>query len=341
MALKLFKILLQRFHTPSRKQKMAGFTVLELLMATLIATFVLIVLMEFIIDLLQTDRREYARNETQREMQMALDYIVNDLREAAYVYDQPGVEAIKTYLPSNFAVKKFEPILAFWKPETIPDSDLSSLNCNGFVQPQQSQCNLLKIKRRAYSLVVYLLVRNDENNTVTNGVPKWKGMSRILRYQLNKYQNIANLQQSVGYVDPSENTVSFQTWPLNSNGISLQTSLPSDQNRPVLVDFVDFPYTPRPDGLADPDNTNCPDTTNYSRIPPENHRFNNPSFMVCVSKSTVNLGTGTGTNTSSTNQDVLIFLRGNPTGKAGVKVAPLLAVKTQAVARGVIDKRPQ
>lgn len=355
MAAQLLKALIQqRIPNIRKRQKNRGFTILELLVATLIATMVIIALLDMVVDLLQTDRREYARNETQREMQMSLDYMVNDIREAAYVYNESELNDVRTFLnlPQGFT-----PILAFWKPETISDSTLNTLgNCTQFAanSPERTECDQLIVRRRAFSLIVYL----QKENTAQERQQQWKGISRIARFQLNKYREngIAGLQKTPGYVDPQENTVSFASWPrVGSRTGSPATGASSgggQGNTQVLVDFVDYPTgapgTTRPDNLIAPERPKCPDENLpltqqvYSRIPSNtssfSNQFTNPSFMVCVS---TNNTFNSGADLSNTNQDVLIFLRGNPTGKAGVKVAPLLAVKTQAVARGVVNKQPQ
>ncbi|MBE9229329.1 prepilin-type N-terminal cleavage/methylation domain-containing protein [Phormidium sp. LEGE 05292] len=351
MTVKLFQKILKLGGASSRKRsKNSGFTILELLVATLIATFVVVALLDFVVDLLQTDRREYARNETQREIQMALDYMVNDVREAAYIYDYAGLQKITDSkymkLPPGYA-----PILAFWKPETIGDNDMGSLkDCNQFGtnNDKRTECDLLIIRRRAYTLVVYLQKVNDTNDKSQG----WRGVSRIARLNIPKYTQtgVSSLTKTPGYVDPAEKTVKFETWPLDGTGVSLQNEVADGTAKgttQVLVDFVDFPTKSRKsdlysDTLTPPDKTQCPNNTNYSQIPsstgatPTGATFDNPSFMVCVS---TNNTIGAGALQSNVNQDVLIFLRGNPTGKAGVNVAPLLAVKTQAVARGVVDKQ--
>ncbi|XWK85826.1 MAG: hypothetical protein U7127_16525 [Phormidium sp.] len=340
MAAKFLQTILKWRNRSSRKRnKNPGFTILELLVATLIATFVIVALLNLVVDLLQTDRREYARNETQREIQMALDFMVNDIREAAYIYDNQGLERIQQYvqLPTGFT-----PVLAFWKPETIADSDMGSLRtCDQFGQnnDRRTECDLLIIRRRAFSLVIYLQKVNDRNDWNAG----WKGVSRISRLHIPKYRNVSALEKTLGYVDPQENTVTFATWPLDGNNRSQQTGGTVQGSNQVLVDFVDYPTESRistlySDNLRAPDNPQCPNQIDYSQIPPTNSAFNRPSFMVCVS---TNNTAGDGSDTSNANQDVLIFLRGNPTGKAGIKVAPLLAVRTQAVARGVVDKQGQ
>ena len=349
MAAQVLKTLLkQRLSLIRKRKKNGGFTVLELLVATLIATMIVIALLDMVVDLLETDRREYARNETQREMQMALDYMVNDIREAAYVYNDDELNDVRTFLnlPADFT-----PILAFWKPQVISDTDLNALgNCAQFPtnDPRRTECEQLIVRRRTFSLVVYL----QKVNADVERQQEWKGISRIARFQLDKYTQtgINNLQQTPGYVDPQENTVTFASWPReasttsNVRGGAPVSGAGNAQGTPqVLVDFVDFPTSSRTDNLTPPQTPVCP-SPNYRRIPPDtDSTFDNPSFMVCVSSTnptTPPVG-GIPQSNNNTNQDVLIFLRGNPTGKAGVKVAPLLAIQTQAVARGVVNKQPQ
>lgn len=353
MAVKLFRFLKKYQPQGYKKRKTAGYTILELLVAILISTAIVIVLGDFVVDLLNTERREYGRTETEREMQIALDYMVNDIREAAYVYtnkelnqirgDNNNVPALRQFLqiPPNH-----EPILAFWKPEAVPyQQGQPAINCGN---PGTADCRTLAIRRRTYTLVVYLQTINQPSERNT-----WKGISRIKRYQLRQYPQIAfnssppNLTLTPGFIPPlSGNNVEFSTWPgkVDGNGnfvaeSGFSTQVINDQNAPVLVDFVDHPTTARQDNLRPPEDprNQCPPT--HPAIPPSSSSFNNPSFVACVSDATVTGPPGASEN-NSINQDVILFLRGNPTGKAGIKVAPLLAIRTQTVARGVINKTP-
>jgi len=353
----------------SRKGKTAGFTILELLVAILISTAIVILLGELVVDLLQTDRREYARTETEREMQMALDYMVNDLREAAYVYNNKelnvgrgtnnSVPRLRDKIPN---INGYEPILAFWKPEQIPYQETSSstgINCGSQPNPVTQEwqfCNNQQIRRRTLTLVVYYQTINQAADN-----QKWKGRSRIVRFQLRRFPNsafndgsVTQAEQNPKYVAPLENSVTFVTWPgtLDGNGTFIDPGLPiatfDNDTAPVLVDFVDYPTgvpgTRRPEDnvLAPSDSRDqCPVT--HPPIPPRTgstNNFNDPSFVACVSDSTATTSSS-GSVGTPTNQDVILFLRGNPTGKAGIKIPPLIAVRTQAVARGVIDKKPE
>ena len=70
-----------------RRSSAKGFTLIELLVALLIGGIISSALLYGVVELLQTNQRESSRAETQREMQLALDYISSELREAVFVYD--------------------------------------------------------------------------------------------------------------------------------------------------------------------------------------------------------------------------------------------------------------
>ena len=63
-----------------------GFTLLELLIAMVIGSIIVSTLLYGVVNILQTDQRDASRSDTQRDMQMAMDYITRDVREATYVY---------------------------------------------------------------------------------------------------------------------------------------------------------------------------------------------------------------------------------------------------------------
>jgi prepilin-type N-terminal cleavage/methylation domain-containing protein len=68
-----------------------GFTLIELLVAMLIATLIISTLLTFVISIVDIDRREQAKVESQGEVQAALDYIADDMQEAVYVYNADGM----------------------------------------------------------------------------------------------------------------------------------------------------------------------------------------------------------------------------------------------------------
>lgn len=172
---------------------------------------------------------------------------------------------------------------------------------------EDDECDRLRIGGRSYALVVYFLSKANPDT--------WQGKARITRYELNKFDSDGNLV--AGYVDPSE--ITFATWPgANPPG---QPDVQTD----VLVDFVDDTYQ---------EAVGC--DPGYALTPPNSLLTGDfagvRSFYACVR-------TGEG---SGFNQDAIIFLRGNATGKAGLNNENFLPVlKTQVLRRGVFEKEPQ
>lgn len=355
MKAKFLQSLLKRFPSRKKKRSKAGFTLIELLISMMIGAIIITILLSFVIDLLDRERREYASSETQREMQLALDFIANDLREAVYVYDRidqprpqgpgdPDIPPLRNFIP---VPDGFVPILAFWKSERVPyDNPDAPINCD----PSQPACEAVQIRRRAYSLVVYMQKRNQGNDQ-----QKWKGNSRIVRYVLRKHTNVNTpAVWNPGYVDPveknppSNNKTGWLSWPYGGSPQgNLQAGLPPQPvgGPPVLVDFVDNP-TNIPTSIGSISNlpgctSNEPSSPVYSPDPaaaPQYRRVpSDPaistSFYACVK-------TPPAASAAAANQDVIIYLRGNPEGKIAAK-EPLVTLQAQAVARGVINKDPQ
>ena len=349
MKAKFLQSLLKRFPSRKKKRSKAGFTLIELLISMMIGAIVISILLSFVIDLLDRERREYATSETQREMQLALDFIANDLREAVYVYDridqprpqgqnQSDIPALRNFIP---VPDGFVPILAFWKSERVPyDNPDDPITCD----TSQPACEAIQIRRRAYSLVVYMQKINQGNDQ-----QKWKGNSRIVRYVLRKHTNVNNpTLWNPGYVDPveknppSNNKSSFALWPYGGSPVgSLQSGTPPQPvgGPPVLIDFVDNPtrsITNLPGCINTTDQnsrvySSNPDAPQYRRVPSD--PAISTSFYACVKTPPAGAA-------AAANQDVIIYLRGNPEGKIAGK-EPLITIETQAVARGVINKDPQ
>jgi prepilin-type N-terminal cleavage/methylation domain-containing protein len=378
MTTKRLKFLFSLLKVNSEKHKSAGFTLIELLVALIITSLIISSLLGLVVDILQADRDESAFNETQREMQIALNYISRELREAVYVYDANCLLTGQGTPPSGTAASsqdfcprltnhlpKFDgmtPILAFWKPEEIKDNEMpaNTINpttgvrtCTGIVAPStQQDCQDLLVKRRTHTLVVYL-------QSTSNPVNRWSGKSRIVRYALSKYRNPKTLAISRGYVDPYvlEEGRNFQNWPIDPNrGTSLQAETPDNQ-ADVLVDFVDTPTTNLAEDkipfLSCPRNAVAgtpPGSDDYIRTPPAINipPTTNNSFYACVRRTIVVPppvgGTAVATGgLTNVNQDVILYLRGNAFGKNGIRndrnFRPIL--QTQVLVRGVIDSNPE
>lgn len=323
-----------------QQKKTLGISLVELLVTLVIASIAISGLLSAMVELLRTEQQESVREETQQEMQAALSFIAEDLRESVYVYDGTQTRAndtthsIYNYLPDFSTVGK--PILAFWKAEPISaaqEQTLQSMNCNSFTGAKRDECTALKSRRRTYTLVVYL-------QTTTADPPdpediKWKGKSRILRYELPKYtsSNFASLTTTTGFVDPIEAN-NFPTWPFNAQDANLQAARPILTQSPpeVLVDFVDAPNSNNDPNI--PSNTTdfanyCSNKfgSDYVLVTADDTSYR--SFFACVRKIQNNLGQ---------NQDVILYIRGNTYGKGGISKEQYMPLQTRITLRGVIDK---
>jgi prepilin-type N-terminal cleavage/methylation domain-containing protein len=320
---------LQKLRQVYHSKTTSGFTLTELLATILIAGIAMTGLLAAMVELLQTDQQEAIREEIQQEMQNALSFIAEDLREAVYVYDGTQIRNSKAIpydsLPDFSSVGT--PIVAFWKAEPLSASQLSALptSCSTTFSTdaaKKAECDNLKLKRRAYSLVVYL----QSTIADTNNPKIWKGRSRLLRYELPQYSNVTNLTPSTGFVDPAK-TNNFSAWPFDSqNSANLQATLPLLSQSPpeVLVDFVDAPNSTTATNLP-----SC--STDYSRLPSTNATTTtNNSFFACVRNIGNNLGE---------NQDLVLYLRGNTYGRShSTEDNTLSTLQTRVTLRGVIDK---
>jgi len=142
----LQKLLGSRFKQKiSAVSKISGFTLLELLVAAAIAGIIVSSLLAFLVSILNTDRREQARTQTQEEIQAALDFIADDLKEAVYIYDADGVERLSTddppgirdQLPGGLppvgtGTPTQVPVLVFWKRIIYaPEDDVRRATADG------------------------------------------------------------------------------------------------------------------------------------------------------------------------------------------------------------------
>lgn len=330
------------------QQRNQGFTLIEILVAMIMGSIILSSLLWLMTNILEDNQKENARSQTQQEMRMALDYMTEELREAVYIYDGNSLKQLVTdnYLP-DFGSR--QPIIAFWKVETVPYNSTDSIpsNCNSFSEPTKSECEALQIEQKSYTLVVYLLSEEQP----ANDNQYWSGQSRIERYQLRKYQNVSRLTRSSGYADPGRNSESsFAGWPLDKNG-KAPTERPvanTPETAPeALADFVYWDTTMPANLTACPDNTA---TYVYQQTP--DNPTNNLGFYACVGyeaqdanpKDGVaddvkpNNGDGIPDRASTQNQTVIIYLKGNAKGKPGISnnsVSSLLSAQVHV--KGVLE----
>jgi prepilin-type N-terminal cleavage/methylation domain-containing protein len=346
MAASFLKQKLGRLLKPKHQRKNSGFTLIELLVVIFIAGGIISGLMYLVVELLTVDQREASRTETQREMQLAMDYIASELREAVYVYNgrcfagnDPGNSnnpescySLINHLPANLQNANNIPVLAFWKQQPVPEpvkarcaADAEAATANG------DPCT----SASSYTLVVYYISLEDPNDI-------WDGNARIKRYALTEFQsdgtsnNVSAPSGSRSYVRPDEFSVKFDSWPYGTDPVTdrfgnLQTNRPTDTSA-ILVDFLDRRLGINGDANAVP---NCP--TGYS-ISPADTAFATVSaprirsFYACIDDGA----------TSGRNRDVILYIRGNAQGRPGIRgdrtFVPTL--ETRVLVRGVLGRNP-
>jgi len=139
----------------------------------------------FVVDMLNTDRREQVKSNTEQDLQAAVDFIAQDLSQAIYIYDNDGVNAIKSSLLPPTSDPAGTPILVFWKRQLQPNAlPVISTAAN---TPNPTNCNTTNTPcNDAYvlSLVAYYQI-NDNNPASIWCQPSGANCpTRIVRYQI-------------------------------------------------------------------------------------------------------------------------------------------------------------
>ncbi|MBD2462850.1 prepilin-type N-terminal cleavage/methylation domain-containing protein [Oscillatoria sp. FACHB-1407] len=333
----------------SRRNRPQGFTLIELLIVTIIAAGIITGLLYMVIELMGSDQREASRNETQRELQRAMDYMSNEMREAIYVYtgeclqgqgalgvdSPPFCPGLTPYLPAALSTESI-PVVAFWRQQQIPT--VLRNQCGAANNPALATVPCLTT--HSYALVVYSLSTANTGNL-------WKGRARITRYALTQFDERTGAP-TVGYVSPAQ-AINFGGWPFgrgaNNTVVNLQAQRPTG-NPAVLVDFVDDGRGAQASGIPSlVTNAVCPNSAatpgiDYS-LSPTTTALNNAglgnartSFYACV--STIR-DTDPGVN-----QDSILFVRGNARGRPGIATdrAFLPTLETRVLSRGILDRDP-
>ncbi len=352
-----------RYARQSHLNRPAGVTLLELLAAIIMSALVVSGLLAAVVNLGQSTRDERILAQTQSEIEAAATFISDELREAVNIYtadelatiqvggtDLPGIESILG-IADNLN-DNLEPILVFWKSETIPydgtgpDVPTADFCADGsLTTAQRNECIELRAERRSYTLVAYILDNRDSET--------FEGPARIRRYQLRKYSDPSSLTREPGYVDPLKESRSFIAWPYDINGMSLQAMpIPSADvtGAPVLVDYIDDFTNPNINNAnlpicmdadvagGSPDFQAFQDFGgDYIRTPDvaQSAPVQITSFFACVRD--VNPFTEDGS------QDTVFYIRGNPDGREGFRFnpqgpTPLPSVQVQTASFGTVDK---
>jgi type II secretory pathway component PulJ len=255
-----------------------GFTLIELLVALLISFLVITPLLGFMINIMNTDRQEQAKANSEQELQAALDYLNRDLQQAVYIYDATGIDAIKAQLPDKDATDKV-PVLVFWKRELV----------SGVIEAEDKT----KDDAFIYSLVAYYLIK-DTSST-------WSKAARIARWQLRDGLSAASGVDCTGYtgkyISGNCPDTGFAPFKLDGSG-SLEKKMNEwtkattayDLTKTpfrVLVDFIDQTTTGSPTATCPSDSTSPVIT--WSKVTPTS--FNTidtgkmTGFYACIDRA--------------------------------------------------------
>jgi len=264
----LLRLLLKSQHQRNRSgpaQTDKGMTLVELLVGSIMAFLIITPMLAFVVDMLNTDRREQVKSNTEQDIQAAVDFIAQDLSQAIYIYDNraligppgPNEQEVRPQLPPN---PNGTPILVFWKRQQLKNAlpinptvaiNVKPINC------KPSECNDTYV----LSLVAYYQIRDND--------PTWcqptggNCPTRIVRYEIRDGidrvidpserggvtpygpANTTRAQQT----DPAFNTSTDSTpaTSFNLNNPTVNVTNPTKFNEPnsggsnpqVLVNYID------------------------------------------------------------------------------------------------------
>lgn len=316
----------KKYSHPTKKN--SGFTLIELLVAMILAVLVITPLLGFMINILDTDRKEQAKINSEQEIQTALDYIAQDLQQAIYIYDARGIagytdpiskkkiEGIKNKLPYKSNIDRV-PVLVFWKRQFEKDVITGSFKGtnDSFV----------------YSLVVYYLIKSDNKN---NKEEIWSNQYRIARFELKG--GVRDIEKpfkgngDTNYVKNQEPDKGFALFELSNPSITgtLEDKMNSWRkgetsnistynlsNTDVLIDYID---ASQDNSLKNDSCETAFDTSKYTKTKQTDKKkaFKVPAFEDTYKYSSSNTLKKLGNNSFYACVDVdtvsaKIFLRGN------------------------------
>jgi type II secretory pathway pseudopilin PulG len=178
-------------HGSGRAQTEKGMTLVELLVGSIMAFIIITPMLGFVVDMLNTDRREQVKSNTEQDIQAAVDFIAQDLSQAIYIYDNnptttstptttpTGIPAILNFIPPPDGTQT--PIIVFWKRQLLKNA--LPINPNGGIEPGNctaNQCNDTYV----LSLVAYYKIRETNPNSIWCQPSGTSCPSRILRYEI-------------------------------------------------------------------------------------------------------------------------------------------------------------
>ena len=190
----LLRLLLKSQHQQSPSalnQTEKGMTLIELLIGTVMAFLIITPMLGFVVDMLNTDRREQVKSNTEQDLQAAIDFIAQDLNQAIYIYDNDGIKAITTSnqlpTPTNGT-----PILVFWKRQQVKNA--VPLSANSPLGGKPSECKITPGATSGIdcndtyvrSLVAYYQIKETASGSIWCQPSGVDCPARIARYEIKE-----------------------------------------------------------------------------------------------------------------------------------------------------------
>jgi type II secretory pathway pseudopilin PulG len=254
----LLRLLLKTQHQKNRSepdQTEKGMTLVELLVGSIMAFLIITPMLSFVVDMLNTDRREQVKSNTEQDIQGAVDFIAQDLSQSIYIYDNAGITAINGFLPPN---ANGTPVLVFWKRQplknSLPRNSTVAAKPNTCDLPQNlnpRQCNDTYVR----SLVAYYQIKDNDSTWCQPSGGNCP--SRIVRYEIrdgidrltdpstNRPYDTANTTEAQ-QTDPGFNIETDPDKSFNLNNPTVNVTNPggftdkSGAKKPqVLVNYID------------------------------------------------------------------------------------------------------
>jgi prepilin-type N-terminal cleavage/methylation domain-containing protein len=266
-----------------------------------------------------------------------------------------------------------QPVLAFWRLEDLPAGiqTYCKNNADAIAPADPTKSNPpLNVQNpltwpscatgKMYTLVVYSI---DSDNLAKT----WRGKARLTRYKLPQYPDNATdgKLQSDGWVSPIQTGLSFLSWPLDTVKVAKNYQNdpktpptindsrggdrpPTDATTVVLMDFLDnaLPDAAKAGDADDtklcPDLPNAPQNTkggfNLSVLTGKTKQPVSRGFYACVRGSEISATGG-----ELANQEVVIRLKANAAGKAGLpnngKTDVPITMEARVLSRGALGKK--
>jgi len=303
----LLRLLLKSQHQRNRSepdQTDKGMTLVELLVGAILAFLIITPMIGFVVEMLNSDRREQVKSNTEQDVQAALDFIAQDLSQALYIYDNNPATAnttatgIPALLADDFIPPSNQtqtPILVFWKRELIKNS----MPLAPPTQPNDctktstgANCNDTYV----LALVAYYEVR--EANPIwcqPAGIPC---PTRIVRYQIKDgVKNPSSADPNNPYyslTDPTQfppDKAFDKDFDISKPTENVTTGAQNFQPSEVLVNYIDHSQGPTPTGTECRTALGHPTATTGvtpTPLPETTLKITNPttnSFYACVDTS--------------------------------------------------------